>query len=645
MRILPKTQPRPRRRGFTITELMISVALVLILTLAIGLIFRTTTESIGKSQATSEVTRNLDAITGALKIDFTGTDSIDNDAFTDAGGILPNSEQVAIVISSFYVPTWANEAQADADDEDYRAILEEPNEGVALNAWMSAVGTYDRDGSGTDDATVEALLYGTRSFRTDLLTFGARGQFASQTSTRDQGFSLPYETSKAMMVWGHLKVFNNNYGLVNRLGGYGLPGEPLVANGISNVNNVFADQFVLGRFALLFGEPNASSTGAANDYIQASDGSSVPFVRRIWTTPEDTSTSDVLPFGSAALVSRYYSTESTIDLIQPDDPSPNDPPEDSNMVNRVRLNWGRTDVLGSTAAELRDRLAFVGQETPSAAYPTYSRAAFSRTTADGTGDPYDRKPAAADARLGGGTINNQSWWEVWFTSNDDRVWINPFGQQPFDAATMGQRFHYVAPAARQFIVEYAGDYLEQAADGTIADVNGNGTVIEPDGQIDFVVDVAGRRSPRFYGFPRDADGDRDIELYDSSDPSTPVLGRYRSPDVVPLKDMVGISGGAESVANNATAALPFPHEKLVPIVDRTLVYTTATIAAYTGRYVCAWGPDELDGNFSNDAYAPASTNFGFPLGPKLIRIVVEASDTDGKLETPLSTEVVFRVPD
>jgi hypothetical protein len=237
----------------------------------------------------------------------------------------------------------------------------------------------------------------------------------------------------------------------------------------------------------------------------------------------------------------------------------------------------------------------------------------------------------------------------------NRVYINPFGQQPFDSNTMGQRTHYLTPAARQFIVEYAGDYFIQDADGRILGLG-------PDGITDFYRDVLNRRAIRFYGFPRDVDGDGDIELFqESTNPnadygSAPVTGDvsvpnnpFTSPDVVPLKDHLRYASG------DADTPVVFPHEKIVPrpdggnynastLVPQLLEYGTQRTGTASntprprdGIYLTAWGPDELDGNF------PAP--FDFPLGPQLIRIIIEVGDPDGSLDQPVVTELVFRVPD
>ncbi|MGH7180177.1 MAG: hypothetical protein ACREJC_22555, partial [Tepidisphaeraceae bacterium] len=55
-----------------------------------------------------------------------------------------------------------------------------------------------------------------------------------------------------------------------------------------------------------------------------------------------------------------------------------------------------------------------------------------------------------------------------------------------------EAFARIAPVlmtrCSSFIVEFAGDFLEQNAAGQVVDVNGNGTAIESDGELDFVID-------------------------------------------------------------------------------------------------------------------------------------------------------------
>ena len=664
---------RRRPTGFTLTELMISVALVLVLTLGIGLIFRTTSRTIGAATNAATAVRGTDAVRTTLAADMTGGESIGSDALVDAAGILPNSEQVAIVISSMYVPTFLDEADADSDVTDWRAIQTLTNADTARNQWAAAAGTLDAnaDGDETDVGDVVSPLdYGRRTFRADLLSFGARGSFASQTGTGEGGAITPFQASNALMIYGHLRVFNSQYALQNSTNAYAAPADPIIAASVPalggansiNSNNLFADQFVLGRFALLLSDFNAEKPPASatqpwfqTSFIKVPGGGIRPvaFLERTWLTATETGTADIAPFRVDTNARRFFDlngnnvadASDVVDRITAFERAESQPPPPPNSPLAL-LNWGRYDVAAASAGDLRDRIEFVAATDP-AELRAYSRAPFRRTAATGTRDQYDRKPAASDplpAPLTG-TVNGTPWWDAWFTTNNTRVWANPFGQQPFNARALGQRSHQLQSAVRQFVVEYAGDYLTQNA------TTGAITGVGPDGAIDFYIDSFGRYGTRFYGFPRDVDGDGDIAL----EPAAGLAGAYRSPDVLPLKDMVGFdTAGNLSFAATATP-LPFPHEKMLPITARTLAYRSPAApaaplpAAYgagtESRYVCAWGPDELDGAFVTDDHAPATVRFDFPLGPKLIRVVVEAGSPDGPLAEPIRSELVFRVPE
>ena len=639
------TTRRPARRGFTITELMISVVLVLLLTLAVGLIFRTTSETINKGSATGEAVRNLDGIRTALAIDMTGTDTIDYDQFTDTGGILPNSEQVAIMIASSATVTFGDQADFDSDARSNFSTNATPNN------WIADARTIDLNGDGVEnggEATVLPILglQGRRMFRTDQITFGASGEFASQTGTAAAGFSSQVQSRNALVYYGHLRVFTNNYSDLTLSRGYGNLGVPFSGSGDENVNNRFANQFILGRTALGFIEPNGvvpATPGVEpyeREYIVASDGTPIPFFRANWNTPNDLADHTVSPSGGpttntnsdgSSILPFYYSgfirTDNEVfgNIAWIYDPTSGAVEPFSELdYSYHNVYLGRVDVLGTSAAEMRERLSFVVETDPAISNRSNPDVAMPFRGGSSNQDQYSRLP-----RNGENSNSGEAWWENWMWTETSRFWINPFGQQPFDAGKMGQRHHLLAPGVRQFMVEYAGDYFTQDASGLI-------TATGPDGQIDYLIDSYGRRVIRFYGFPRDADGDGDIELRQGG----ATTGPYTSPDVLPLKDMA-VSGGAPVV---------FPHEKIVPRtgslgatapVPQTLSYATSgtgtTIPAAGARYVCAWSPDELEGNF------PAP--FDFPLGPKLLRFVVEAVDSGGELEAPQRAEYVFRVPD
>src|SRR5690606_8017926 len=116
-------RPGPRR-GFTLTELMISLVMVLLLVLAVSRIFSVTATTIGKGNATGEVIRGLDAARIALQIDFTGTDGITYGGFTDDSGILPGPRQPSIILYSTSIPAFLSERDMAADiDFDPTAAL------------------------------------------------------------------------------------------------------------------------------------------------------------------------------------------------------------------------------------------------------------------------------------------------------------------------------------------------------------------------------------------------------------------------------------------------------------------------------------------------------------------------------------------
>jgi prepilin-type N-terminal cleavage/methylation domain-containing protein len=635
-----------RRGGFTLTELMIAVVLVLFLTSAMGLIFGTTSRAIEKGEAVGEVTRKLDSVRSALAQDFTGRDRIDFDVQTDLGGVLPLSRQPAIIISSNYVTTWRNEEDADADADDWTTA-------TTVNNWVAAALTADTDGDGTEDIPYNAsefsrsfALTGDRSFRTDQLTLGVAGHFVSQTGAGVNGFASEVTADHAMVYYGHLRVFNNNLNVVNDTDGYGMPGVPatgsnggFVNDAEENVNNRFADQFILGRFALLLKESNrlAPVIGSYSEadyefrreYIVDGLGNPVPFIRRSWTTPQDEDPNggdnSVTPLSSGATAFLFNPTSNEVDEYQP-----------NGATNPLR--YGNVDIANVSASALRERLASVTLTDPAT------------TGRGGTGTPVlangrfpfreddQWEPTDAQNRVPRPGFRNNSgaaWWEDWFYTDATRIWINPFAQSPLTAAGTAGRSHLLLAGAHSFVVEYAGDYFAQDP------INGAPTALGPDGTLDFIVDPAGIRSVRFYGFPRDVDRDGDVKLHDQPGNAND----YGSKDVLPLKDFAD-----PALIAGAPNPLVFPHEKILPRpwnngpINRITTYATRvndpdygggddTPPPYEGRYVCAWGPDELDGNF------PAP--FDFPLGPRLLRIVVTAVDGEGKLAEPLVAEYVF----
>ena len=142
--------------------------------------------------------------------------------------------------------------------------------------------------------------------------------------------------------------------------------------------------------------------------------------------------------------------------------------------------------------------------------------------------------------------------------------------------------------ASQFIVEYAGDYQTQAANGGPAGVG-------PDGQLDFFYDLTGTKRIRWYGLPR---YDPAVPHYPIPQPPTPPPPAIAStlapsgyfPDVLPLRDFLYQIAVANSTllptptnggTNPSFYTLPFSPEKYVsfPIAGPANNYDYA--AAFT----------------------------------------------------------------
>jgi hypothetical protein len=180
----------------------------------------------------------------------------------------------------------------------------------------------------------------------------------------------------------------------------------------------------------------------------------------------------------------------------------------------------------------------------------------------------------------------------WWSRMSYRFYCNPYITRPLNARQMAQAAPYFVGGCSQFIVEYAGDFLTQNP------LNGapmGQTPYAGDGIIDFVADGAGVRKVRWYGMPRNTDGDADVDIF----------------DVVPLRDL--------------RAGYPSTFEKVVPTPQRQDDYVGRVPSG--ARYFCAWSPADL---------AKESKE-----RPLMFRITLAIEDSAGRLaEAPVYEYVV-----
>jgi hypothetical protein len=241
---------------------------------------------------------------------------------------------------------------------------------------------------------------------------------------------------------------------------------------------------------------------------------------------------------------------------------------------------------------------------------------------------------------------------------------NPYPFKPINARKAAQASSAMLMNCSQFIVEYAGDYLEQdSATGAI-------TAIRADGTVDFFYDksadtTAGQTQPllwirkvRWYGFPRDT-GTVPSNLTGDTLPYAPpgqpdghirsfgpiaeggvlygtVVDQNLVTDVVPLRDIcLFAGGGAQDFERVAYARLSGPPVvQAMPVrsnyADPTHVNSITDTVTGNGlneynHYVCAWGPNDLN-------------------RPKLLRLIVRLDDPNNRIADGQTFEYVVKLP-
>lgn len=217
-----------------------------------------------------------------------------------------------------------------------------------------------------------------------------------------------------------------------------------------------------------------------------------------------------------------------------------------------------------------------------------------------------------------------------------RMAANPLLQSPVTSAAIAQMSPYFLQHCSQFIVEYAGDYLQQnnnPLNGTGADPNAGAIVgLGPDGQIDYTMDANGNRRIKWYGMPR-VEGSVGVSPptivgYNGTDlcNSGPTLRKYV--DVIPLRDYYTMYYNTKTQAG--TFAPPWEVDVNFPpygnYADTTFAagvpnnpfYPTAT---FQPRYVAAWYNDM----------------------PAMIRILIKVDDPNNKVKDGPWFEYVFKL--
>lgn len=534
-------RPLLRRRAFTLVELMISIALVLILLVGINQVFKMTTDTVGAGQAINAASRDL-----------RGAQSV---FFNDLHGAV-TSNPPAFIIRSEQTTAFRNRAD-ELGDRDYAAAAATATSSVSASntaAMEEKIRTIDLDNDGTEGEIgvpgeiISPALYGDRSHRTDKLIFFARGYFPRQTGN-DGYFAANMSSNEAYIWYGQVKLPNNaadltdtnNYRSLGADFGRALASSQAPWTTTTNPNNFYASQWVLGREVILLRELDSSGHIRDNDNII-----------------------------------QHYSSGN-----------------------------------GSGGASLSPLNVGSNIDNDASLYFQYSRYDLASTSIDGFRN-------IVTAYINKVPPNAQEWW---YTFSNWRFQASQYYMRPLNSYGVARTVPLFMNNCSQFIVEYAGDFVTQNDNPSDTANYGSVTNVVPDGRTDFVV-FNGVAKTRWYGLPRDVNGDGIIQGYKSG------IKNNDLQDVVPLRDVRLTSSTAP---NPATGEAPFERS-----VNFWIPLPTASSGRYDelsggmvvgSQYIVAWGPDTT----------------GQPL-PKMIRIVATVDDPAGRMATGQTMEYVIDLP-
>lgn len=218
------------RRAFTLIELMVSVAMVLVIILGVNAIFKMASDTINAGQALSAADRENRAAQSVLFADFQAARVIDGPM------LFIRSEQVA---------AFRNREDELADPDTFPLTADTDDDNIEGETGVAGELTYP-------------LVYNSRNHRVDRVGFFASHLYRRQTGTDNAKVSRFIDTgsSNEAYVWiGHLAQPNGlaEPGMSGRVV-HTMPGEASTTVK-PNPNNRYATDFILGRSVTLLRDP------------------------------------------------------------------------------------------------------------------------------------------------------------------------------------------------------------------------------------------------------------------------------------------------------------------------------------------------------------------------------------------------------
>jgi prepilin-type N-terminal cleavage/methylation domain-containing protein len=221
-------QIRTLQTGFTLVELMISIALVVVLMLGITKVFSLTSQTAGATNQMSSAMR-----------DGRGAQSV---LYQDLSTAVSDGAPCMLICSS-RVSAFRNKADRDGDRDIGTAT--DPALTVDLNG-------DNLEGTGQGE-TISPATYNYRSHRLDTFSFFSRQRLERQTGGTSASVTAPPETPlRAPMSSGEAWIWYGHLNQPNNVGSFTTATDP--GQGTSpagNENNYYASQWILARQAIL----------------------------------------------------------------------------------------------------------------------------------------------------------------------------------------------------------------------------------------------------------------------------------------------------------------------------------------------------------------------------------------------------------
>lgn len=562
--------------AFTLIEVMVSIALVLILVLGINEVFKMAADTVGTGQALSAKTRDGRALQAVIN--------------NELQHLVREQDQPFFIIDSRTQLAFRNAADQQSD-LDYNPS----DTGLTRQQHILSIDLNgDNKEGNAPGETLNLAEPSLRNHRVDTLSFFTRDLYPRQTGN-SSGTNNVYvddmSSNEAWVTYGHLRVYDPNTNAPNAFtsykplgdGGPGFAGKPLDAT--SNPKNFYADDWVLGRVAMLLVKPVGQSTTSAGLIYDRS--TPTPQQQSFWALPPSAvvpnpNYKDLMPFGRNT------------------SPLPAEP---------ITIGDARYDLIGSTLSDFKSELKTYIEHTK-----------------------YRIGPAQAPA------YRDEWWWQLPCdpttnaTLGYGRFSCNPYPTKPLDARKAAQTSPILLNNCTQFIVEFAGDYFTQTDVTTTNPPTSQITALAPDGVLDHYYDPkTGVRHIRWYGFPRDLDGNGKIQSYT---PSMTNGNDDQLTDVVPVRDVamtfnVNYNVMAPSLLFErhivfADASLTAPTTSL-PLPPSGGDYAAPGVLGTNNYYTAAWGPNDTN-------------------RPKMLRIIATVDDPNGRLSDGQTFEYVINLP-